>query len=90
MILLFAFVSFVGAARVHDRCTDTRRGDHLALAAAFFVVLPLQYCSIWIEWYGLYSIFIPVYAFLLLPILAALRGDTQRLPRAHRRRSSGA
>ena len=48
----------------------------MALAAAFFVVLPLQYFLVWIEWYGLYSIFIPVYAFLLLPIIAALRGDT--------------
>ena len=36
----------------------------------------MQYYLIWIEWYGLYSIFIPVYAFLLLPIVAALRGDT--------------
>jgi len=39
-------------------------------------VLPVQYYLIWIEWYGLYSIFIPVYAFLLMPIIAALRGDT--------------
>jgi phosphatidate cytidylyltransferase len=28
------------------------------------------------DWYGLYSIFIPVYVFLGLPIIAALRGDT--------------
>ncbi len=27
---------------------------------------------------GFYSVFIPVYAFLLLPILTALRGDTDR------------
>jgi phosphatidate cytidylyltransferase len=31
-----------------------------------------------IEWYGLYSIFIPVYAFLALPIIAALSQDTKR------------
>ena len=53
----------------------------MALAAAFFVVLPLQYYLVWIEWYGLYSIFIPVYAFLLLPIVAALRGDTTNFMR---------
>ena len=40
------------------------------MAAAFFVVLPLQYYLVWIEWYGLYSIFIPVYVFLLLPVIA--------------------
>ena len=55
----------------------------------FFVVLPVQYYLIWIEWYGLYSIFIPVYVFLFLPILAALRGDTARLHRARRRDAMG-
>jgi hypothetical protein len=30
----------------------------------------------WIEWYGFYSIVIPVYVFLLVPIVAALRRDT--------------
>ena len=73
--LLFAFCSFA-ALREFITLTDTRRADHWALAASFFVVLPLQYYLIWIDWYGLYSIFIPVYGFLLLPIIAALRGDT--------------
>ena len=40
-------------------------------------MLPFQYFLIWIEWYGLFSIFIPVYAFLFLPILAALPGDAR-------------
>jgi phosphatidate cytidylyltransferase len=73
--LLFAFCSFA-ALREFITLTNTRRADHWALAAAFFIVLPVQYYLIWIEWYGLYSIFIPVYAFLLMPIIAALRGDT--------------
>jgi phosphatidate cytidylyltransferase len=73
--LLFAFCSFA-ALREFITLTDTRRADHWALAAGFFVVLPVQYYLIWIDWYGLYSIFIPVYAFLLMPIIAALRGDT--------------
>ena len=49
----------------------------------------MQYYLIWIEWYGLYSIFIPVYAFLLLPIVAALRGDTTNFMRAGRRGAMG-
>jgi phosphatidate cytidylyltransferase len=48
----------------------------MALAVAFFVVLPLQYYLVWSEWYGLYSVFIPVYVFLLLATVAALRQDT--------------
>jgi phosphatidate cytidylyltransferase len=75
--LLFALCSFA-ALREFITLTDTRRADHTALAAAFFVVLPAQYYLIWIDWYGLYAIFIPVYAFLLMPITAALRGDTDR------------
>jgi phosphatidate cytidylyltransferase len=76
VIVLFGFASFA-ALREFLTLTSTRRGDHLALAAAFFIVLPLQYYLIWVDWYGLYSIMIPVYAFLLMPILVALRGDTQ-------------
>ena len=75
VIALFAIASFA-ALREFLTLTRTRRGDHLALAAAFFVVLPLQYYLIWIDWYGLYAILIPVYVFLLLPVVAALRGDT--------------
>lgn len=76
VIILFGFSSFF-ALREFVTLTPTRRGDHFALAAAFFVVLPVQYALIWIDWYGMYSIFIPVYVFLLLPIVAALRGDTK-------------
>lgn len=77
VIVLFAFASFT-ALREFFTLTPTRRGDHWALAAVFFVALPVQYWLIWIDWYGLYSIFIPVYAFLLLPIVAVLRGDAKR------------
>jgi phosphatidate cytidylyltransferase len=56
--------------------TNTRRADHWALATAFFVVLPVHYYFIWSGKLELYSIFIPVYAFLLMPIIASIRGDT--------------
>ena len=77
VVVLFAAMSFY-ALREFVSLAYTRRGDHHAIAAAFFVALPLQYLLVWTEWYGLYSILIPVYAFLVLPILGALGGDTQR------------
>ncbi len=77
VIVLFAFASFT-ALREFMTLTETRRGDHYALIAAFFIILPYQYYLIAIDWYGLYSIFIPVYAFLLMPIVTALRADTTR------------
>jgi phosphatidate cytidylyltransferase len=77
MIALFAAASFA-ALREFMTLTRTRRGDHYVLLAIFFVALPVQYWLVWTEWYGLMSIFIPVYAFLFLPIIATLRGDTSR------------
>jgi phosphatidate cytidylyltransferase len=74
-IALFGLASFA-SLREFLTLTPTRRADHLVLAIAFFVVLPFQYHLIWIKWYELFLTFIPVYAFLLLPIVAALRGDT--------------
>lgn len=77
VLVLFYLISFY-ALREFLSLAYTRRADHNAMTAAFFIALPAQYFLIWIEWYGLYSIFIPVYAFLILPILAALGGDTKR------------
>ncbi|MBB3543966.1 MULTISPECIES: phosphatidate cytidylyltransferase [unclassified Rhizobium] len=77
VLLLFGFCSFA-ALREFITLTDTKRADHWALAAAFFIVLPLQYWLLWERQYGIFSIFIPVYAFLLMPIISVLRGDTER------------
>ena len=77
VIVLFAFMSFA-ALREYITLAYTRSGDHMALVLMFYVALPMQYFLIWIEWYGLFSIFIPVHVFLVLPILASLRGDTTR------------
>jgi phosphatidate cytidylyltransferase len=77
VLTLFAFASFM-ALREFLTLTPTRRSDHIALFASFFVILPAQYYLIATSWYGLYSVFIPVYAFLSLPVLAALRGDVSR------------
>ncbi len=77
VILLFLFISFA-ALREYITLAYTRSGDHMALVLMFYVALPMQYFLIWIEWYGLFSIFIPVHVFLVLPILASLRGDTTR------------
>ncbi len=76
-VLLFAFASFA-ALREFVTLTNTRRADHWALATAFFIVLPVHYYFIWAGRTGMYSIFIPVYAFLLMPIISALRGDKDR------------
>jgi phosphatidate cytidylyltransferase len=76
VIALFGLVSFA-ALREAITATPRHPGDRQALIASFVLVVPLQYVLIGIDWYGLFSILIPVYAFLFLPILSALSGDTR-------------
>lgn len=76
-VLLFALISFL-ALREFITLIPTRHGDHRALLWVFFIVMPIQYWLVWRDWYGLFSIFIPVYVFLLLPTRTALAGDTER------------
>ncbi len=77
VMILFLFASFA-AMREFLTLTAKNRADHMSLALAFFAVLPLQYFFIWCGWHGIYTVFIPVYAFLLLPIVSALRGNYTR------------
>jgi phosphatidate cytidylyltransferase len=74
VVLLFALASFA-ALREFLTLTACNRADHWALLACFFLILPLQYWFVLTDWYGMYAVFVPVYAFLLLPVLSALRGS---------------
>jgi phosphatidate cytidylyltransferase len=73
---LFALLSAV-ALREYTR-VSAAPPERIVQVLAYAVALPTQYLLIGIDWYGLYSIFIPVYAFLVLPITAALLGDGTR------------
>ena len=76
VIVLFSCLSFA-ALREFLTLTNTRRADHLVLAGVFYIILPAQYYFIWTDWYGMFAIFIPVYAYLMMPIVAVLYGETE-------------
>jgi phosphatidate cytidylyltransferase len=76
-VALFALVSFL-ALREFITLTPSRAGDHRSLFWAFFVVVPVQYFLVYLEWYGLSSIFVPIFAYTLLPIRSATAGDCER------------
>jgi phosphatidate cytidylyltransferase len=76
-IVLFAVASLF-ALREFVTLTPTRLGDHLPLVVCFYVLLPVQYLLIFDDWYNLFAIFLPVYGFLLLPVLTATGGDTEQ------------
>lgn len=74
-IVLFALVSVL-AMREFMTLAPTAQTDHSALLFAFFIFAPLQYLLVWAQWYGLFAILIPVYAFVAIPTRMAIAGDT--------------
>jgi phosphatidate cytidylyltransferase len=76
-VALFGLMSF-WALREFITLTPTRLGDHRALFWVFFFFTPLQYILIARNAYELYSILIPVFAFLFIPARIALSGDAKR------------
>jgi phosphatidate cytidylyltransferase len=75
--LLFALFSFL-ALREFITLVHTQRSDHRTLIVAFFVLLPVQYMICGTRFFDLFTVFLPVYGFLVLPIVSALAGDPQR------------
>ncbi|WP_438483555.1 phosphatidate cytidylyltransferase [Oleiharenicola lentus] len=75
-VILFGLMSFF-ALREFITLTPTKPGDHRTLFWAFFIITPLQYYLVAMHWYGLFSILIPVYAFILVPTRSALAGDSE-------------
>jgi len=75
--VLFGLISFF-ALREFITLTPTKRGDHRSLFWIFFIITPLQYWFVIKEWYGMFSILIPVYAFLFIPTRNAIAGDCER------------
>ena len=76
-VVLFGLMSFL-ALREYITLTPSNRGDHRALFWAFFIITPIQYIIVARSWYGLFAIFIPVYAYMFIPIRNVIAGDWER------------
>src|SRR5262249_6129601 len=63
--VFFGLISF-WALREFITLTPTRPGDHRALFWVFFAFTPLQFVMIGLQLYDVYSVLIPVYAFLFI------------------------
>lgn len=79
-IAFFAVLSFL-ALKEYLSLVPTRRTDRRVLFWVYLCV-PLQYWWIWREWYNLFLIFIPVWAFLFVAMRMVMRGDTRDFLRA--------
>jgi len=75
-LILFGIISFL-AMREYMTLVPTRRGDHRTLFWSFFVIMPLQYYLIGMQWYIVFAVMIPVLACIFIPVSIAIAGDTE-------------
>lgn len=74
-IVFIGFISFL-AFKEYLSMIPTRRADRSVLFWAYLCI-PFQYWLVYDAWYGLFTIFIPVYAFVLLAFRLILSGETK-------------
>ncbi|MBA7801307.1 phosphatidate cytidylyltransferase [Citrobacter sp. C348] len=74
-LTFFALVSFM-ALKEFLTLAPSRQTDRMPLLW-MFIAIPINYWLIGLNWYGMFVVFIPVYAFLFLPVRMVIAGDTQ-------------
>jgi phosphatidate cytidylyltransferase len=74
-IIFFAFLSFL-ALKEYFSLIPTRQADRRVIFWAYLGLI-IEYYWIYINWYVMFLIFIPVYMFLFLPMRMVMIGETQ-------------
>ena len=74
-VIFFGFLSFL-ALKEFCSIASLRQADRRVLFWAYLAI-PVQYYFVYIGWYGMFIIFIPVYMFLFLPIRMVLIGQNK-------------
>src|SRR3954447_17643445 len=72
-ILLISALSFLAFRELHS-IVPVRPSDRGVLALAYLAI-PIQGWCVWTGWYGLFSIFVPVYAFVVLTAATVIAGE---------------
>ena len=76
LLIVFALASFF-ALREFVSLTPIKPSDHWALVVAFYFVIPAQYLLLYFGRANLFTVFIPVYIFLLMPVVMAFKRDQE-------------
>ncbi|BAZ40683.1 phosphatidate cytidylyltransferase [Calothrix sp. NIES-4101] len=74
-IIFFAFLSFL-ALKEYFSLIPTRQDDRRVIFWAYLGLI-IEYYWIYINWYVMFLIFIPVYMFLFLPMRMVMIGETE-------------
>ena len=75
--LLFFFISFL-ALREFVSIMHLKPSDYWPIFCSFYIFLPLQYFFVLTDLPFLFFIFLPVYVFLLSPMIAIASGDDEQ------------
>ncbi len=79
-LAFMAALSFL-ALKEYLSITPLRRADRIVVPL-LYLCIPLQFYWIHLGWYGMFIVFVPVYAFLLIPLVMVLIGRTDGFLRA--------
>ncbi|WP_290660336.1 phosphatidate cytidylyltransferase [Aquabacterium sp.] len=74
-VIFFAFLSFL-ALKEFLSIVPIREPDRRVILW-LYLAIPLNYYLVYIEWYGTFIIFVPVYLFLFIPFRMLLLGETK-------------
>jgi phosphatidate cytidylyltransferase len=80
-VLFIAALSFLSFCEFHS-VVPVRRADRVILGFAYLAI-PIQYFFVLAHWYGMFSIFVPVYAFAVLSAATVATGQTQGFIRSN-------
>ena len=79
-ITFFGFLSFL-MLKEFLSIVPTRIDDRQVIFWAY-IAIPIQYFWIYLEWYGMFIIFVPIFIFLIIPMRMVLIGETNGFIRA--------
>ncbi len=79
-LIFMALLCFL-ALKEYFSLIPFNRAHRLVLFWAYMTI-PIQFLLIYLGWYGMFIVFIPVYMFLLIPIQAIIVGETKNFLRS--------
>jgi len=74
-ILLFAFISFL-AIKEYFSIITIRKTDFV-IVGMLYLLLIAQYYIVYIDWYNLFVIFVPIYIFIVMSVFLTLTQNTE-------------
>lgn len=80
LLIYITFLAFLALKEIFS-ITPTRRADRRVLFWAYLSI-PIQFALIWMDWRQAFIVFMPVYVFVVLPMIMVIVGETRGFAKA--------